>query len=67
MPQAAVAIEDRRFWTHPGIDVLGMGRAMLVNLRAGRLVQGGSTLTQQVAKNLFPDPTPAPSAARCRN
>ena len=53
MPQAAVAIEDRRFWTHPGIDVLGMGRAMLVNLRAGHLVQGGSTLTQQVAKNLF--------------
>ncbi len=53
MPEAAVAIEDRRFWTHPGIDVLGMGRAFLVNLRAGRLVQGGSTLTQQVAKNLF--------------
>jgi penicillin-binding protein 1A len=53
MPEAVVAIEDRRFWTHPGIDVLGMGRAMLVNLRAGRLVQGGSTLTQQVAKNLF--------------
>ncbi len=53
MPEAAVAIEDRRFWTHPGIDVLGMGRALLVNLRAGRLVQGGSTLTQQVAKNLF--------------
>jgi penicillin-binding protein 1A len=53
LPQAAVAIEDRRFWHHPGIDLLGMGRALLVNLRAGRLVQGGSTLTQQVAKNLF--------------
>ncbi len=53
LPQAAVAIEDRRFWTHPGIDLLGMGRALWVNLRAGRLVQGGSTLTQQVAKNLF--------------
>ncbi len=53
LPDAAVAIEDRRFWRHPGIDVLGMARAVLVNLRAGRLRQGGSTLTQQVAKNLF--------------
>ena len=53
LPQAVVSIEDRRFWHHPGIDLLGMGRATLVNLRAGRLVQGGSTLTQQVAKNLF--------------
>ncbi len=48
-----VAIEDRRFWSHPGIDVLGMARALLVNLRAGQLRQGGSTITQQVAKNLF--------------
>jgi penicillin-binding protein 1A len=53
LPEAAVAIEDRRFWSNPGIDVLGMARAMLVNLRAGRLRQGGSTITQQVAKNLF--------------
>ena len=53
LPEAAVAIEDRRFWSHPGIDVLGMARAMVVNLRAGRLRQGGSTITQQVAKNLF--------------
>ncbi len=53
LPEAAVAIEDRRFWHHPGIDVLGMARAMLVNLRAGHLRQGGSTITQQVAKNLF--------------
>jgi penicillin-binding protein 1A len=53
LPQAAVAIEDRRFWSHPGIDVLGMARAALVNLRSGRLRQGGSTITQQVAKNLF--------------
>jgi penicillin-binding protein 1A len=53
LPEAAVAIEDRRFWSHFGIDILGMARAALVNLRAGRLVQGGSTLTQQVAKNLF--------------
>ena len=53
LPEAAVAIEDRRFWSHPGVDILGMGRAFLVNLRAGRLRQGGSTITQQVAKNLF--------------
>ena len=53
LPEAAVSIEDRRFWSHWGIDVLGMARAAVVNLRAGRLVQGGSTLTQQVAKNLF--------------
>ncbi len=53
MPQAAVSIEDRRFWTHPGIDVLGVARAVVVNLRSGQLRQGGSTITQQVAKNLF--------------
>ena len=53
LPEAAVAIEDRRFWSHPGIDLLGMARAALVNLRAGQLRQGGSTITQQVAKNLF--------------
>ena len=50
---AAVAVEDRRFYHHYGIDGIGVARAMFVNLRAGRLVQGGSTLTQQVAKNLF--------------
>ena len=53
LPEAAVAIEDRRFWSHPGIDILGMARALLVNLRSGQLRQGGSTITQQVAKNLF--------------
>ncbi len=53
LPAAAVAVEDRRFWSHPGIDFIGIARATLVNLQAGRLVQGGSTITQQVAKNLF--------------
>ncbi len=53
LPAAAVAVEDRRFWSHPGIDLLGMLRATVVNLRAGHVVQGGSTLTQQVAKTLF--------------
>lgn len=50
---AAVAIEDRRFFDHPGIDAFGMLRAAVANLRAGRLTQGGSTITQQLAKNLF--------------
>ena len=53
LPAAAVAVEDRRFYRHAGLDLLGIARAALVNLRAGHLVQGGSTITQQVAKNLF--------------
>ena len=53
LPAAAVAVEDRRFWHHPGIDPIGMARAVWVNLTSGRVVQGGSTITQQVAKNLF--------------
>ena len=53
LPAAAVAVEDRRFWSHPGLDLIGITRAAVVNIRAGRLVQGGSTITQQVAKNLF--------------
>ena len=53
VPNAIVAIEDKRFYGHYGIDPYGLVRAMAANLRAGRLVQGGSTLTQQLAKNLF--------------
>jgi penicillin-binding protein 1A len=53
LPAAAVAVEDRRFWGHYGIDVIGMLRATVTNIRAGHVVQGGSTITQQVAKNLF--------------
>lgn len=51
--EAVLATEDRRFFDHVGIDVMGIARAMVVNLRAGRYVQGGSTITQQVAKNVF--------------
>ena len=56
---AVIAIEDRRFRSHYGVDPIGMVRALAINLAAGRVVQGGSTLTQQLAKNLFlaPDRT----------
>ncbi len=50
---AAVAAEDRRFRYHFGFDPIGMARAALRNWRAGRVVEGGSTITQQLAKNLF--------------
>ncbi len=53
LPAALVSVEDRRFWHHPGIDPIGIARAMFVNVTHGRLIQGGSTLTQQVAKTLF--------------
>ena len=56
VPAAFVAIEDRRFWHHPGFDPVGMFRAAAANMRAGRVVQGGSTITQQLAKNLFLTP-----------
>lgn len=54
--QAVIATEDRRFFEHHGIDVWGIMRAMIVNLRRGHMVQGGSTVTQQVAKNVFLTP-----------
>jgi penicillin-binding protein 1B len=47
------AVEDRNFKHHPGVDLKGIARAALANLRAGRAVQGGSTLTQQLVKNYF--------------
>jgi len=51
--RAIIDVEDQRFYDHYGVDVMGISRAMVVNLREGRLVQGGSTLTQQLMKNLF--------------
>ncbi|MDQ2083524.1 PBP1A family penicillin-binding protein [Xanthobacteraceae bacterium Astr-EGSB] len=51
--KAALATEDRRFYEHFGIDILGTFRAILTNARAGGVVQGGSSITQQLAKNLF--------------
>ncbi|MEE8500703.1 MAG: PBP1A family penicillin-binding protein [Kiloniellales bacterium] len=56
LPLAVLAVEDRRFYQHVGVDFRGLLRAGLANLRAGRIVQGGSTVTQQLAKNLFLTP-----------
>jgi penicillin-binding protein 1A len=51
--KATLATEDRRFFEHWGIDVIGTARALFTNLQANEVVQGGSSITQQVAKNLF--------------
>ena len=51
--KAVIAIEDQRFYSHFGVDPLSILRAMWANLRAGEIVQGGSTLTQQLIKNLY--------------
>lgn len=53
LPLALISIEDRRFYDHTGFDVIGLSRAMWSNIQAGRVVQGGSTITQQLAKNVF--------------
>ena len=53
---AVVATEDRNFYHHFGIDPFGLARAMFANIRARHVVQGGSTITQQVAKNVFLTP-----------
>lgn len=50
---AVLAIEDRRFYSHFGLDPIGLARAMVANIIEGGVVQGGSTITQQLAKNLF--------------
>lgn len=53
---AVMATEDRNFYHHFGVDPFGLVRAMVANIRAGHVVQGGSTITQQVAKNVFLTP-----------
>jgi penicillin-binding protein 1A len=56
LPDALLATEDRRFYSHFGLDPRGLLRATLANFEAGHLVQGGSTITQQLAKNVFLTP-----------
>ena len=56
IPEAVMAIEDRRFYYHFGVDPIGLTRAVVTNVLSGHTIQGGSTLTQQLAKNLFLSP-----------
>jgi penicillin-binding protein 1A len=53
VPKATVAIEDRRFYEHGGLDVEGIARALWANVKAREVVQGGSTITQQLVRNLY--------------
>lgn len=57
IPMAVIAVEDRRYKSHFGFDPIGFTRAMVRNVMAQRLVEGGSTITQQLAKNLFLEPS----------
>lgn len=50
---ATIAVEDHRFREHGSIDIIGIGRAIFSNIKAGKAIEGGSTITQQVAKNLY--------------
>ena len=54
MARATVAIEDRRFYAHGGVDAVGIARALYEDVSAGKVVQGGSTITQQLVRNLYP-------------
>ncbi len=56
MREAIVAIEDARFYRHHGIDLISLARALIRDIQAGGIVEGGSTITQQLAKNLYLDP-----------
>ncbi|MGE5690434.1 MAG: transglycosylase domain-containing protein [Pseudomonadota bacterium] len=53
LPKATIAIEDRRFYEHGGVDFEGIARALVEDIKAGRVVQGGSTITQQLVRNLY--------------
>jgi|YNPBryBLVA2012_1023415.scaffolds.fasta_scaffold01595_4 penicillin-binding protein 1C len=54
--QATIATEDANFYTNPGVDLVGIVRALWINLRGGEVLAGGSTITQQLARNLLLDP-----------
>src|ERR1700722_4030894 len=60
VPAAFVAIEDQRFYHHFGFDLIGIARSMVADVRAGHVVQGASTITQQLARNLFLTPNQTP-------
>ena len=51
--QAVISVEDRRFYDHPGIDIIAIGRAAINDIKAMSFVEGGSTITQQLAKNIY--------------
>jgi penicillin-binding protein 1A len=53
LPEATVAIEDRRFYQHGGVDPVGIARALVADVRAGKFAQGGSTITQELVRNLY--------------
>ena len=53
LKDATIAVEDKNFYTHPGIDPTGILRAIWINLRGGNVIAGGSTITQQVARNIL--------------
>ncbi|MFN5193635.1 MAG: transglycosylase domain-containing protein [Cyanobacteriota bacterium] len=53
--RALLASEDSRFWWHPGVDPIGTARALVTNVLGGRVLEGGSTLTQQLARSLYPE------------
>jgi penicillin-binding protein 1A len=53
LPRATVAIEDRRFWQHGGVDYVGIARAAWKDVTAGKVLEGGSTITQQLVRNLY--------------
>ena len=50
---AVISVEDQRFYNHIGVDIISIGRATVTNIQEKRIVQGGSTITQQVAKNMY--------------
>src|SRR5690606_36719307 len=54
LPEAFVAVEDRRFYSHKGLDIQRILGALVRNVKAGGIAEGGSTITMQLARNLFP-------------
>jgi len=59
--QATVAVEDKRFFSHPGIDPLAIGRSIILNIKSMSYRSGGSTITQQVIRSVYPHPRTLPS------